>query len=126
MKFNEINKLEKTFPVLGTDDKIPKEIAKIAWSQYNKEQPLQSYEKIAERGGFAYSELIIHLYQMILEQGKELNNKHLTKDQAIEFAKKYLESKHENFSLDEIGIINEITEYILLDIIPYLYGESLD
>ncbi|MEE9446265.1 MAG: hypothetical protein V3V19_11440 [Cocleimonas sp.] len=61
-----------------------------------------------------------------------LNNK-MTLQEAIHFAKKYLEDRMLNYddkSLDEqsggIRAWNIATEYILNDIIPYIYGKSLD
>ena len=66
----------------------------------------------------------------------------ITKEQAIEFAKKYLEDrriqyKHPiNIPIDKWTIkdhneklehiMNCFIEYTILDIIPYLYGEALD
>lgn len=54
---------------------------------------------------------------------------HLTKEEAIAFAKKYLDDR----KADVLEIPNDsgrawniAIEYILLDIIPYLYGEALD
>lgn len=46
---------------------------------------------------------------------------HMTKDEAVTFAKKYLTDRRviqHGFSI--------ATEYTLLDIIPYIYGDALD
>jgi len=63
-----------------------------------------------------------------------VNNKQciFTKEEAIEFAKKYLEVRKMNREQsscpddDPFWVWKIATEYVLLDIIPYLYGEALD
>ena len=55
----------------------------------------------------------------------------LNKEEAIEFARKYLEDrkgnwrgKHESIEIERAWDI--AVEYMLLDIIPYIYGDALD
>ena len=69
----------------------------------------------------------------LLEEIDDLENKSaiMTKEEAVAFAKKYLEDrKRKGNSVsnpDEPYWTWKIaTEYVLLDIIPHLYGEALD
>ena len=49
--------------------------------------------------------------------------KMMTKDEAVAFAKKYLVDRIQE---DCIDIWDLAIEYVLLDIIPHIYGEALD
>jgi len=62
-------------------------------------------------------------------QIRRLSIVHMNKNWTIEFAKKYLEDRKEQWMDDTFPrdqIWNVAAEYILDDIIPFLYGEALD
>ena len=53
----------------------------------------------------------------------------MTKEEAIKFAKKYLADRKKNYVNNKFGserAWNIAVEYVLLDIIPFIYGEALD
>ena len=51
----------------------------------------------------------------------------MTKEEAIAFAQNYLKDRQYQInSFDKRGVWAILTEYIFNDIIPYIYGESLD
>lgn len=83
--------------------------------------------------------IIKHFFLWKLRRGirKEMNEKVrktkevaviMEKEDAIAFAKKYLEDRKDYLSCAEEGyeVYDIILEYVLLDIIPYLYGDALD
>lgn len=82
MKYNEILSLPSDFPVNSSEGRhkqqyIPEQIAKIAWEEYNKKYPGQSFERIKERGGFGWFELIALLYKRILSMESSYTHIHI-------------------------------------------------
>ena len=80
-RFFKIAEIPKDFPVnQSTADRsynkkqfIPKEIAQVVWEQYAKDgHGSQSVERIGERGGFGWYEIVFYLYSKITEFESEI------------------------------------------------------
>ncbi len=73
--------------------------------------------------------------KILLEVKEKTNTVHMSKEEAIEFAKRYLNNRRNDYTVetyfkDPVDSAKRAwdiaVEYILLDIIPYLYGDALD
>ena len=51
---------------------VPEDVMKLAYQEYHKRHPTQSYERILERGGFSIGEIIYWIHEHIKNSNNNL------------------------------------------------------